>query len=49
MSPKHLERYVIEFQGRHNARPMDMEEQMGKMARGVAGKRLQYKTLIADT
>ena len=49
MSPKHLERYVIEFEGRHNARPMDTDEQMARMARGVAGKRLQYKTLIADT
>ena len=49
MSAKHLERYVIEFEGRHNARPMDTDEQMARMARGVAGKRLQYKTLIADT
>ena len=49
MSPKHLERYVIEFEGRHNARPMDTEDQMAHMAREMVGKRLQYKALIAKT
>ena len=28
MSPKHLQRYVNEFAGRHNVRPLDTIEQM---------------------
>ena len=47
MSIKHLPRYVGEFAGRHNHRPMDTEKQMAAMAQGMNGKRLQYKTLIA--
>ena len=34
MSPKHLRRYVAEFEGRHNTRPMDTEDQMSLMALG---------------
>ena len=48
MSPKHLHRYVGEFQGRHNARPMDTETQMRMIAQGAAGKRLKYDDLIAE-
>ncbi len=43
VSPKHLQRYVDEFSGRHNQRPMDTKDQMVKMARSGAGKRLTYK------
>ncbi len=39
MSRKHLERYVIEFEGRHSSCPMDTEWQMAPMARSVVGKR----------
>ena len=46
MSPKHLQRYVVEFEGRHNGRPLDTAEQMGKMAEGTNGKRLTYVDLI---
>ena len=46
MSPKHLGRYVGEFEGRHNARPLDTEEQMSLMASSAAGKRLTYAALI---
>ena len=31
-SPKHLDRYVNEFEGRHNTRPLDTVDQMGMMA-----------------
>ena len=47
MSPKHLDRYIEEFAGRHNDRASDTLEQMALMAHGMLGKRLQYKELIA--
>ena len=47
MSPKHLNRYVQEFEGRHNRRPLDTADQMAAMAQGMDGKRLQYQDLIA--
>ena len=47
MSPKHLNRYVQEFAGRHNIRPMDTIDQMGAIVRGMAGKRLRYDDLTA--
>ena len=47
MSPKHLHRYVDEFAGRHNVRTADTIDQMVAMVRGMDGKRLRYKDLIA--
>ena len=47
MSPKHLHRYVREFSGRHNSRPLDTEQQMSLMARYMDGKQLKYDDLIA--
>lgn len=47
MSPKHLHRYITEFEGRYNDRQLDTIEQMESMARGMIGKRLQYKELVA--
>ena len=47
ISPKHLPRYTTEFEGRHNARPMDTAEIMGQIARDSAGKRTTYERLIA--
>ena len=47
MSAKHLPRYVAEFEGRHNSRPLDTDEQMRIMARGADGKWLRYVDLIA--
>ena len=46
MSVKHLGRYVHEFEGRHNNRPLDTAAQMTAMAQGAVGKRLTYQTLI---
>ena len=46
VSVKHLGRYVDEFSGRHNVRPLDTQDQMGKMAAGMVGKRLTYADLI---
>ena len=45
-SPKHLGRYITEFEGRHNNRPMDTADQMARMALGADGKRLSYAELI---
>ncbi|MCY3887942.1 MAG: IS1595 family transposase [Chloroflexi bacterium] len=47
MSEKHLSRYVSEFAGRHNQRSLDTAEQMRSVARGLVGKRLQYRELIS--
>ena len=46
ISVKHLPRYSNEFEGRHNCRPLDTEDQMGLMARGSNGKRMTYASLI---
>ena len=47
LSPKHLHRYIGEFVGRHNSRPLDTIDQMAGMVRGMEGKRLRYRDLIA--
>ena len=48
MSPKHLDRYVTEFEGRHNIRDHDTIDQMGTLVRGLEGKRLTYRDLTVD-
>lgn len=45
-SPKHLDRYVNEFEGRHNVRPLDTAVQMATMAARTVGKHLPYEVLI---
>lgn len=47
ISPKHTGRYVTEFAGRHNLRNLDTEEQLVAIIKGMVGKRLKYKDLIA--
>ena len=46
-SVKHLPRYVNEFSGRHNQRPIDTQAQMSAMAKSGEGKRLRYQDLVA--
>ena len=48
LSPKHLDRYVTEFAGRHNTRDRDTGDQMVGLVTGMEGKRLRYADLIAD-
>ncbi len=46
LSPKHLNRYVQEFAGRHNIRGLDTEAQMSLIAQGFDQKKLRYKDLV---
>lgn len=48
MSPKHLQRYVNEFAGRHNIREAGKLAQMAFVAAKLAGRHLPYARLIAD-
>ena len=45
-SIKHLDRYIAEFEGRHNHRPSDTIDQMSEIVRGMDGKRLRYDDLV---
>ena len=47
MSAKHLQRYINEFAGRHGVREHDTIDQMGWLVKGMVGKRLMYRELIA--
>ena len=49
MSPWHLDRYVGEFTGRHNARNAGTLDQMTAIIQGMDGKRLRYCDLVADS
>ena len=48
LSPKHLDRYVGEFVGRHNVRELDTLDQMSAVVKGMDRKRLRYDDLITD-
>ena len=48
MSAKHLDRYVAEFAGRHNRRPLDTDQMMARTAEGMIGKHLPYAELVAN-
>ena len=48
MSPKHLHRYVTEFQERHNRRPLSTIERMRSIVVDGVGKRLRYVDLIRE-
>ena len=48
MSAKHAHRYINEFAGRQNIRELNTVEQMSFLVRGMDGKLLHYRDLIAD-
>ena len=48
ISPKHLNRYVQEFAGKHNERERDTLDIMRHVVAGLVGKRLLHRDLIAD-
>ncbi len=45
-SEKHSDRYVSEFSGRHNLRPLDTVDAMGEIVRGMVGRRLTRAELV---
>ena len=47
ISPKHMQRYVNEFAGRHGVREKDTIDQMNAVVAGMVGRRLMYRDLIA--
>ena len=48
ISPKHLQRYVSEFAGKHNIRDSDTITQMRNTVARLVGRNLFYRDLIAD-
>ena len=48
LSPKHLDRYVLEFTGRHNIRDLGTLAQMRDTVARLVGRNLLYRDLIAD-
>ena len=46
MSAKHLNRYLQEFAGRHNIRPLGTLDQMAVVAKGMEGRQLRYRDLV---
>ena len=48
ISPKHLDRYVQEFAGRHNVRESGTLVQMRDTVARLVGRRLLYRDLVAD-
>ena len=48
LSPKHLDRYVREFVGRHNIRELGTLAQMRDTVARLVGRNLLYRDLIAD-
>ena len=49
LSPKHLHRYVQEFEGKHNCRDSGTLAQMHAAVAGLLGRRLLYRDLTAPT
>ena len=48
ISPKHLNRYVREFAGKHNERERGTLDIMRHVVSGLVAKRLMYSQLTAD-
>ncbi len=46
ISPKHLQRYVNEFSGRHGIRERNTIAQMDAVVAGLAGRKISYQELV---
>ncbi len=44
---KHLDRYVLEFSGRHNIRELDTIDQTESIVKNIEGKRLKFEDLVS--
>ncbi len=47
ISPKHMQRYVDQFAGKHGIRDLDTVDQMASVVAGMVGKRLMYRDLVS--
>ena len=47
ISPKHLNRHVTAFAGKHNLREIDTSDRLAEIAIRLDGKQLRYRDLIA--
>ena len=47
ISVKHLDRYLCEFTGRRETRPLNTSDQLGLLVQAGIGKRLRYADLVA--
>ena len=47
VSKKHLNRYVAQFAGKHNLRDYNTMDQVAMIGKGMVGKRLKYRNLVA--
>ena len=48
LSPKHVQRFVSEFVGRHNIRELDTMDQRREVVARLAGRRLLYRYFVVD-
>ena len=48
MSEKHLQRYLDEAVGRHNARQESTMDNISKVAKGMLNKKITYEELTAE-
>ena len=48
ISPKHLQRYLSEFSGKHNVRESDTIDQMRDTVARLVGRNLLYRDLVSD-
>ena len=49
VSHKHLDRYVVQFTGKHNLRDRGTEDQMEAVITGMIGRRVRYRELTRKT
>lgn len=49
LSPKHMARYVAEFEGKRNVRDLETLAQMRDAVARLVGRSLLYRDLIADS
>lgn len=47
ISIKLMARFVLEYVGLHNLRPLDPKERMRQIANDLSGQRLRFKGLVA--